>query len=79
MLTEWLAEDHLAYFVSDTVDELDLSAFCERYDGDGRRRQPYEPRMMVKVLIYAYAAGVFSSRRIARRLEEDVAFRGQEY
>lgn len=75
VLSEWLSEDHLAYFVSDTVDQLDLSAFYERYDGDGRRRQPYEPRMMVKLLIYAYATGVFSSRRIARRLEVDVAFR----
>ena len=49
--------------------------FYERYEGDGRRKSPYEPRMMVKVLIYGYATGVFSSRRIARKLKEDVAFR----
>lgn len=74
-LSDWLPEDHLAYFVFDVVDALDLSAFHARYEGDGRRRQPYEPAMMVKVLVYGYAVGVFSSRQMARRLEEDVAFR----
>jgi len=74
-LKEWLPEQHLAYFVSDTVDALDLKAFYARYEGDGRRRQPFDPSMMVKVLVYGYASGVFSSRKIARRLEEDVAFR----
>ena len=72
---EWLAEDHLAYFVSDTVDALNLQAFYAPYEGDGRRKQPYDPAMMLKVLIYGYATGVFSSRRIARKLREDVAFR----
>lgn len=74
-LKEWLPETHLAYFVSDTVDAVDLGAFHARYEGDGRRRQPFDPSMMVKVLVYAYASGVFSSRKIASRLEEDVAFR----
>ena len=74
-LEEWLPEQHLAYFVSDTVEALDLKAFHARYEGDGRRRQPFDPSMMVKVLVYAYASGVFSSRKIASRLEEDVAFR----
>ncbi|WP_161805631.1 transposase, partial [Frateuria defendens] len=50
-------------------------AFHARYAGDGRRRQPFDPAMMVKVLVYAYASGVFSSRKIARSLEQDVAFR----
>ena len=54
---------------------LDLTAFYAPYAGDGRRNAPYAPRMMVKVLLYAYATGVFSSRGIARKLEEDVAFR----
>jgi transposase len=72
---DWLPEGHLAYFVSDTVDALDLKAFYEAYEGDGRRNSPYEPRMLVKVLLYAYATGTFSSRRIARKLEEDVAYR----
>ena len=74
-LREWLPEDHLAYFISEVVEELDLSAFYAPYEGDGRRKMPYEPSMMVKVLLYAYATGVFSSRKVARRLEEDVAFR----
>lgn len=74
-LKDWLPEDHLAWFISDAVDALDLSAFYARYEGDGRRRQPYEPSMMIKVLVYAYASGVFSSRKIAKRLEEDIAFR----
>lgn len=74
-LSEWLPEDHLAYFISDVVDALDLEAFHIRYEGDGRRRQPFDPRMMVKVLIYGYATGVFSSRKMARKLHEDVAFR----
>ena len=74
-LSEWLPEDHLAYFVSDAVDAMDLRDFHARYEGDGRRRQPFDPRMMVKILIYGYASGVFSSRKVARKLHEDVAFR----
>ena len=72
---EWLPEGHLAHHVGDLVDGLDLTAFYVPYEGDGRRNAPYDPRMMVKVLLYAYATGVFSSRGIARALEEDVAFR----
>lgn len=67
-LNEWLPEGHLAYFVSDVVEELDLSAFYARYEGNGRRNSPFDPRMMLKILIYAYATGVFSSRKIARKL-----------
>lgn len=74
-LQDWLPEGHLAYFISDTVDSLDLQAFYARYDGGGSRNQPFHPAMMVKVLVYAYATGVFSSRKIARKLHEDVAFR----
>ena len=51
------------------MDGLDLTAFYVPYEGDGRRNAPYAPRMMVKVLLYAYATGVFSSREIARKLE----------
>lgn len=72
---DWLAEDHLAYFVSETVDALDLGTFYSRYEGDGRRNQPFDPRMMVKVLLYGYATGVTSSRKLAKKLAEDVAFR----
>src|SRR3972149_1457696 len=72
---EWLPEGHLAFFVADTVAALDLQAFYAPYEGDGRRNQPFDPQMMVTVLLYAYATGTFSSRRIARKLEEDVAYR----
>jgi len=74
-LREWLPEGHLAYFISDTIDALDLSRLYERYEGDGRRNQPYHPAMLLKVLVYCYATGVFSSRRIAAKLVEDVALR----
>jgi transposase len=72
---EWLPEGHLAYYISDTVDQLDLSAFHARYAKEGPRNQPFHPAMMVKVLLYGYATGVFSSRKIAAKLHEDVAFR----
>jgi transposase len=74
-LGDWLPEGHLAYFISDVVEELELSAFYAPYEGDGRRKAPYEPSMMLKTLLYAYSTGVFSSRKIAKKLEEDVAFR----
>ncbi len=74
-LQEWLPEGHLSYFINDVIEELDLGVFYKPYEGDGRRKAPYEPRMMLKVLVYAYASGVFSSRKIAKKLEEDVAFR----
>ena len=74
-LQEWLPEGHLAHFISDAVDGLDLGAFHAQYDKDGPRNQPLHPAMMVKVLVYGYATGVFSSRKIARKLHQDVAFR----
>ena len=74
-IQDWLPEGHLAHFISDTVDTLELSAFHARYDKDGPRNQPFHPAMMVKVLVYGYATGVFSSRKIASKLSEDVAFR----
>ena len=74
-LQEWLPEGHHAYFISDTNDALDLSAFHARYAGGGPRNQPFHPALMVKILVYGYATGVFSSRKLARKLHEDVAFR----
>jgi transposase/IS5 family transposase len=74
-LQDWLPEGHLAYFISDTVDSLNLGAFHARYAKGGPRNQPFHPAMMVKVLVYAYGTGVFSSRKIAKKLHEDVAFR----
>src|SRR6266853_3485461 len=72
---DWLPEGHLAFFIADTVAALDLKEFYAPYEGDGRRNQPFDPQMMVTVLLYAYATGTFSSRRIARKLEDDVAYR----
>jgi transposase len=74
-LQDWLPQGHLAYFLSDTVGSLDLRAFHERYAAGGPRNQPFHPAMMVKVLVYAYATGIFSSRKIATKLHEDIAFR----
>jgi len=73
-LQDWLPPEHLVYFISDVVDQLDLSAIWSRYEGE-RGYPPYHPGMMVKVLLYAYCIGVPSSRRIAKRLEEDIGFR----
>jgi transposase len=70
-----LPEDHLAFFVSDLIDQLDLSAILAGYEDEDRGYPPYHPVMLTKVLVYAYCVGVFSSRRIQRRLAEDVAFR----
>jgi transposase len=74
-IQDWLPQGHLAYFINDTVASLDLNAFHARYAAGGPRNQPFHPAMMVKVLVYSYATGVFSSRKIARKLHEDVAFR----
>ena len=74
-LRDWLPEDHLAFFVSDLIDQLDLSAITKRYEDEERGYPPYHPVMLTKVLVYGYCVGVFSSRKIQRRLIEDVAFR----
>ena len=77
-LREWLTSGHLTHQVSDLVDALELNPLYAPYEGDGRRNAPYEPSMMVKILIYAYATGVFSSRAIARKLEDDEFMLGLE-
>jgi len=74
-LREWLPDDHLVYLVSDVVDQLNLSAIESVYEEDDRGQPPYHPRMMTKILLYGYCVGVFSSRKIQKRLVEDVAFR----
>jgi len=70
-LQEWLPADHLAYFVSDLVEALDLTALLSGYDQPKRGTAPYHPRMLVKVLLYAYCVGIPSSRQIARKVQED--------
>jgi transposase len=74
-LRDWLPENHLAYFVSDVIDNVDLSAMDEVYGEERRGQPPYDPRMMTKLLVYGHCVGVFSSRRLERRLVEDIAFR----
>ena len=74
-LRDWLPENHLTHFVSDVVDQLDLRAIESVYEMDERGQPPYHPRMMTKILIYGYCVGVFSSRKIQKKLVEDVGFR----
>ena len=74
-LRDWLPENHLAHFVSDVVDQLDLSAIESVYEKEERGQPPYHPRMMSKILLYGYCVGVFSSRQIHKKLLEDVGFR----
>jgi transposase len=72
---DWLPEDHLAWFVPDVVDQLDLGPFLKAYRVDGHGRAAYEPGMLLAVLLYAHCTGIRSSRQIERRCQEDVAFR----
>jgi transposase len=73
---QWLPEGHLAYFILEIVQTLDLAEIEGVYaKRDARGEHAYSPRMLLAVLIYGYCVGVFSSRRIARALYEDVAFR----
>jgi transposase len=74
-LRDWLPEGHLALFISDVVEELDLSAIVQAYEREGRGQPPYHPALMVKLLLYAYCIGKPSSRKIERATYEDVAFR----
>lgn len=74
-LREWLPSDHLAWFVLDTVAELDLEPFYLVYRSDGWGRAAHDPQMMVAVMLYAYATGERSARRIERRCQEDIAYR----
>jgi len=74
-LRDWLPENHLVYFVSDVIDNLNLAAMDAVYGDEQRGQPPYDPRMMTKLLVYGYCVGVFSSRRIQQRLAEDIAFR----
>src|SRR5688572_33272917 len=72
---EWLPPRHLAWFVIDAVAETDLEGFYAAYRVDGRSRPPYDPAMMVALLVYAYARGIRCSRGIERACEQDVPLR----
>ena len=74
-LQDWLPADHVVCFLADVVEHLDLQAITTVYEQERRGYPPYHPRMMVKLLLYGYALGVASSRRLAQRCQEDVAFR----
>jgi transposase len=74
-LRDWLAEDHVAWFVIEAIEELDLEPFYAAYRADGHGRAAHDPKMMLALLVYAYCVGERSSRGIERRCREDVAFR----
>ena len=75
-LRQWLSADHLALYLSDVVESLNLTAILNVYEeGDGRGRPPYHPVLMVKLLIYGYCTGRMSSRKIEQATHDDVAFR----
>jgi len=74
-MRDWLPAGHLAWFVIDVVDQVDLSRFHAAYRADGHGRAAYDPAVLVAILLYAYCCGIRSSRVIERRCQEDVAFR----
>ena len=75
-LRQWLRPEHLALYVSDVVESLELSGILNVYEeGDGRGRPPYHPAMMVKLLIYGYCTGKMSSRKLEQATHDDVPFR----
>ena len=75
-LQQWLPEEHLARFIADVTEQLDLSAIYSAYDRrDGRGQEGYHPLLMTRLLLYGYCVGVASSRALERKSYEDVAFR----
>ncbi len=74
-LTEWLPEEHLVWTVLGAVDQMDLGRFAERYRMGAAGRAPFDPAVMVALLLYAYARGIRSSRAMERACWEDVAFK----
>ena len=74
-LRDWLPTDHLAWFILDVVDQLDLDPFLRAYRADGHGRPAYDPKLLLGVLLYGYATGVRSSRQLQRRCTEDLTFR----
>src|SRR6266851_770251 len=74
-LRDWLTEDHLVYFVSEVVERLNLVAIHAVYGEERRGQPPYDPLLMTKLLVYGYCTGVFSSRKIQKRIQEDIPFK----
>lgn len=73
--SDWLPENHLAWFIIEAVDQLDIDALLDSYRMSGRGEQAYPPRTMLALLIYGYCTGTFASRKIAAQIEDSVAFR----
>jgi transposase len=74
-LRDWLPAGHLAWFILDVVDQLDLQPFYRRHRDDGHGHPAYDPKLLLGVLLYGYCLGVRSSRQLERRCQEDIAFR----
>jgi transposase len=74
-LSDWLPEDHLAWFVLDAVEQIDLELFFTKYRTDGVGNSAFHPSMMVALLIYAYCKGERSSRQIKKYCQTDVAYK----
>src|SRR5919197_2276955 len=74
-LRDWLPDGHLACFILDVVDQLDLRPFYRQHRGDGHGHPAYDPKLLLGVLLYGYCIGVRSSRQLERRCIEDIAFR----
>src|SRR6266508_3978076 len=74
-LRDWLPQDHLAWFVRDVTDQLDLAPFLRGYRADGHGHPAYHPKTLLGVLLYGYCVGVRSSRQVERRCHDDIAFR----
>jgi transposase len=74
-LRDWLPQGHLAWFILDVVDQLDLAPFYRAHRDDGHGHPAYDPKLLLGVLLYGYCLGVRSSRQLERRCQEDIAFR----
>jgi transposase len=74
-LRDWLPAGHLAWFLLDVVDQLDLQPFYRQHRDDGHGHPAYDPKTLLGVLLYGYCLGMRSSRQLERRCHEDIAFR----
>jgi len=73
--SDWLPKNHLAWFVIDAVDQLDIDTVLDKYRPSGKGEQAYPPRAMLALLIYSYCTSTFAARQIAAQIEDSVAFR----
>jgi transposase len=74
-LRDWLPDGHLAWFLLEVVDQVDLDPFYQAHRNDGHGHPAYDPKTLLGVLLYGYCIGVRSSRQLERRRTEDLAFR----